>query len=136
MRSRPVHPRANPSSRAAREPRCPCNRFPLSCSAAERGTGFTMRDTFLFVSGDAAFAASLLSTLRSAGKFVVRAHSMPEAVEMLHRWGIDSILVDPLLADDPALAILKGAAAAAGSDFWILDAARTRQLVADLSAAP
>ena len=95
-----------------------------------------MRETFLFVGADPDFAAALFTTLEAAGKFVIRAHSMDDALATLHRLGIDSILVDPALADDPALPILKGAAAAANSDFWILDAARTRQLVADLSGTP
>ena len=61
--------------------------------------------------------------------------SVEDAVATLHRLGIDSILIDPLLADEPALPILKGAAAAGNSDFWILDAARSRQLVEDLSTS-
>ena len=93
-----------------------------------------MRDTFLFVGADPDFATSLFATLRAAGKFVLRANSVDSAVGMLHRWGFDSILVDPALADDPALPVLNRAADSAHADFWILDAARTQQLVSSLSA--
>jgi hypothetical protein len=97
-----------------------------------RRSGFPLKDTFLFVSPRPDFAPTLQASIEAAGRFVYRLDGPHAALQLLHRFGFDSILVDPALSDDPLTQRLAEVAEARGIPFWILDAARERILIRDV----
>ena len=61
--------------------RCPRRPSPGILRSSDSPWRPRMRETFLFVGTDPDFAATLFATLEAAGKFVIRAHSVEDALE-------------------------------------------------------